>query len=261
MSFYSMLSRCWSQDNREVRGKRPRLYFPNPMSCLAALFQKATFLILVVGALQYTIYGCLAASLSTQMIKMYQLSYLTGGLVYLPCGIGGMLAAYLTGKLLDHDYRLYARSHDFPESKAAVHDFYHFPLEKARLRSMFFFLAVSAIATAGFGWSLEAPTHIAIPLVLQFFTGSTQVAIFTVCGTLLTDLNTGRTATVQASYNLIRCASSAAGIAALQAMINSVGLGWCFTIYAVMGLLCAPICMVLRQRGWEWRKKKSEITT
>lgn len=192
------------------------------------------------------------------MIHIYHLKYLTGGLVYLPCGIGGIIAAYSTGKLLDYDYRIYARRHDFPESKSAAHDLYHFPLEKARLRSIFIFLGLSTIATAGFGWSLQARVHIAVPLVVQFFTGSTQVAIFTVCGTLLTDLNPGNSATVQASYNLVRCALSAAGIAALQAIIDAVGVGWCFTIYAAIGILCVPMCMALRQWGWEWRKRKRD---
>ena len=226
------------------------------MSCLSALLQKATFLILVVGGLQYTMYGCLAASLSSQMIEIYHLDYFTGGLLYLPFGIGGIIAAYSTGKLLDHDYRIYARKHNLPETKSAAHDLYYFPLERARLRSIFVCLAVSSIATAGFGWSLHARSHIAIPLVIQFFSGSSQVAIFTVCTTLLTDLNPRKSATVQASYNLVRCALSAAGIGALQAIIDGVGVGWCFTIYASIGLLCIPLCLILRQQGWEWRKKQ-----
>ena len=257
-----MLRTSGSHYARKVeREQRVRRRFPNPMSCLSALLQKATFLVLVVGGLQYTLYGCLAASLSTQMIKLYQLNYFTGGLIYLPCGIGGMIAAYSTGKLLDHDYRMYARKHNLPENKSAAHDLYHFPLEKARLRSIFAFLGVSSIATAGFGWSLHAKVHIVVPLVIQFFTGSMQVAIFTISSTLLTDLNSQKSATMQASYNLVRCALSAAGISALQAAINGVGVGWCFMIYATIGLLCTPLCLILRQQGWEWRKKQiDEIT-
>ncbi|KAI9760344.1 MAG: hypothetical protein M4579_001748 [Chaenotheca gracillima] len=258
-SVYSLLRSHRSNKTQELQlGAKPRLRFPNPLTCIVALFQKGTFIILLVGGIQYTVYGCLAASLSTQMIDIYHLTYLTGGLAYLPCGLGGMIAAYSTGKLLDYDYRVYARRHHFPESKSAAHDLFEFPLEMARLRSIYVFLSLSTVATAGFGWSLEARTHIAVPLVLQFFTGSTQVAIFTICGTLLTDLNPGRSATVQASYNLVRCALSAAGIAALQALIDRVGVGWCFTMYAIIGALCAPMCLALRQWGWGWRKRQIE---
>ena len=255
-SLYSLISRNRSRPIRT--GSSPtQFFFPNPLSCLSALFQKDNFIILVVGGLQYTIFGCLAASLSVQMIRIHSLNYLNAGLVYLPSGIGGILAALLTGKLLDYDYVITARKHGLPISKSfeALPDF---PFEQARLRSVFPFLAVSSIATIGYGWALRAKTHIAIPLVMQFFTGSTQVAIFTVCGTLLTDLNPGRSATVQASYNIVRCALGAAGAGSLQAVINGVGVGWCFTIYALTGALSVPLFGALRHWGELRRRKENE---
>lgn len=110
------------------------------------------------------------------------------------------------------------------------------------------------MATLGYGWTLQAKTHISAPLVMQFITGSSQVAIFSICGTLLTDLNPGRSATAQASYNLVRCALSAAGVGALQATINGVDVGWCFTIYAIIGASAIPLFLVLRQWGEQWRR-------
>ncbi|KAI9848523.1 MAG: hypothetical protein M1837_007192 [Sclerophora amabilis] len=256
-SLYPLVSRGKSYARQtDLSPKRP-LHFPNPFSCLSTLLQRSTFIVLVVGGLKYTIFSCLATSLSSQMIKIYSLNYLTAGLVYLPSGVGGILAAYLTGRLLDHDYRTTARRHELPVSKSSD-DLSGFPIEKARLRSVFPFIVVSTIATAGFGWALNVKTHLAVPLVMQFITGSTQVAIFVVCGTLLTDLNPGRSATVQASYNLVRCALSAAGIAALQATIDGVGVGWCFTIYAVIGALAVPLLLVPRQYGWKWRQDKRD---
>ena len=132
-----------------------------------------------------------------------------------------------------------------------------FPIERARWRSVFPFLGLSAVATAGYGWTLQANTSIAAPLVMQFITGSTQTAVFSVGGTLLTDPNPGRSATVQASYNLVRCALSAAGVGALQAVIDGVGVGWCFTIYAVIGAFSVPFFLVLRRYGEEWRGMES----
>lgn len=240
---------------RKVSKDVPKLRVPNLLSCLRTLLQKASFLVILVGGIQYTIYGCLATSLSTLMIKMYDLNSLTGGLVYLPSGLGGILAAYTTGRILDKDYRTTARVHGLPEDKSS-NDLTQFPIEKARLLSVFPMLAVSTAATAGYGWSLTTRVHIAVPLVLTFFTGASQVAIFTVCGTLLTDLNCDQSATIQASYSLVRCALSAAGIAALQAMLDAVGVGWCFSIFAVVGAACAPVFILLRYRGLEWRRAK-----
>ena len=230
----------------------PPFSLPNPFSCLSTLLNKSNFIILMVGGLQYTIFGCLAASLSAQMIHPYSLNYLTAGLLYLPSGVGGILAAYLNGRLLNYDYRITARKHGLPVSKTSD-NLSRFPIERARLRSVFPFLGLSAVATAGYGWTLQANTPIAAPLVMQFITGGTQVAVFSVCGTLLTDLNPGRSATVQASYNLIRCALSAAGVGALQAVIDGVGVGWCFTLYAVIGAFSVPLFLVLRRSGEKWR--------
>lgn len=76
----------------------PPYSLPNPFSCLNALFDRSNFIILVVGGLQYTVFGCLGASLSSQMIRLYSLNYLTAGLLYFPSGFGGILAAFLNGK-------------------------------------------------------------------------------------------------------------------------------------------------------------------
>ena len=235
-----------------TKQRPPPFSLPNPLSCLVTLFNKSNFIVLMVGGLQYTIFGCLAASLSAQMIHLYSLNYLTAGLLYLPSGVGGIIAAYLNGRLLNYDYWVTARKYGLPVSKTSD-NLAKFPIERARLRSVFYFLGLSTFATAGYGWTLRAHTSIAAPLAMQFITGSTQVAIFSVCGTLLTDLNPGRSATVQASYNLVRCALSAAGVGALQAVIDGVGVGWCFTIYAVIGAFSVPLFLVLRRYGEVWR--------
>ncbi|KAL8927845.1 MAG: hypothetical protein Q9172_001218 [Xanthocarpia lactea] len=73
-------------------------YWPNPLAGLSIVLDKKSALTMLFGGLFYTVYSCLAASLSTICIDLYGLSYLEAGLVYLPAGIGGILAAYSTGK-------------------------------------------------------------------------------------------------------------------------------------------------------------------
>ena len=100
------------------------------------------------------------------MIHLYSLNYLTAGLLYLPSGIGGIVGAYLNGRLLNYDYRVTARKYGLPVSKTSD-NLARFSIERARLRSVFPFLILSAIATAGYGWTLQAKTSIAVPLVMQ----------------------------------------------------------------------------------------------
>ncbi|KAL8832479.1 MAG: hypothetical protein Q9191_000249 [Dirinaria sp. TL-2023a] len=253
---FSHLKSSTSRRSDATVAPRGTVRFPNPLTCLAALWQRTSFLVILVGGIQYTIYGCLAASFSTLMIRLYSLNYLTGGLVYLPCGIGGIVAAYTTGKLLDRDYIRTAKRYNLPVDKS-TNDISKFPIEHARLLSVFPLLMISTTATVGFGWALYQHTSIAVPLTLTFFSGASQVAIFTVCGTLLTDLNPNQSATIQAGYNLIRCTLSASGIAALQPLINAIEVGWCFTIYGIIGALCIPIFVLLRTRGMQWRTESS----
>lgn len=74
------------------------------------------------------------------------------------------------------------------------------------------------------------------------------------CGTLLTDLNPHRSSTAQASYNLIRCALAGGGLAALQALTDAIGIGWCFTVYAGMCLAIMPLLWALQTFGMAWRR-------
>ena len=75
------------------------------------------------------------------------------------------------------------------------------------------------------------------------------------CGTLLTDLNPHNPALAQASSNIIRCALSAAGLAVLQEMIDHIGPGWTFTVFAGSCLLIAPMVVAEIRWGFAWRSK------
>ena len=78
------------------------------------------------------------------------------------------------------------------------------------------------------------------------------------CGTLLTDLNPDNPALAQASSNIVRCALSAAGLAALQAMIDAVGPGWTFTVFSGLCLLTLPMLLAEVRWGFAWRSVRQQ---
>ena len=63
-----------------------------------------------------------------------------------------------TGKILDRDYRKTAKAHGHVVDSVHGDDLSHFPIEKARLKSIFYPIVAGAVATVGYGWSLESKT-------------------------------------------------------------------------------------------------------
>ena len=76
---------------------KPKLRFPNPMTCLRIVSQKDAALVLFANAIFYMNYSCMQASLSPLLMKIYGLNALQVGLTYLPYGVACGIASYLIG--------------------------------------------------------------------------------------------------------------------------------------------------------------------
>ncbi|MCJ1383420.1 hypothetical protein MMC17_006534 [Xylographa soralifera] len=237
----------------ERQNRRRRLHVPNPITCLQVLFYKDTFLIVLINAVFYTTYCCVQASLASLVINIYHLTEVQAGLIYLPFGSGCALAAYLTGRVMDRDFRITAKLRGVPVEETKGHDVVSFPIEEARFRSIWIPIAVSVASTTGYGWSLDREVHLAVPLILQFFMGFMISPVFNMCGTLLVDLYPRSPATAQASNNIVRCFMSAGGLALLQILIDRLGVGWCFTLFAGLCSLTIPMVLAEKKWGMQWR--------
>ncbi|KAL9035176.1 MAG: hypothetical protein Q9180_004999, partial [Flavoplaca navasiana] len=97
---------------------------------------------------------------------------------------------------MDHDYRMIAAAAGFSIDRTKGDDLAKFPIEKARLRSIWYYVAISTACTIGYGWTLQARVvrrstrrlncgrdlmngqHLAAPLILQFICGLTVTGTF-----------------------------------------------------------------------------------
>ena len=70
---------------------------PNPLASLKMLWAKDTALIILIYGVYYMNFSCLQASMSTLFIKLYGLSELKAGLIYLPFGVGSCIGVYCSG--------------------------------------------------------------------------------------------------------------------------------------------------------------------
>lgn len=84
-------------DRDDNVAKRRNCYFPNPLKGIPMLFKKGNLTVILIGSVTYTVKMVLQMSLAAQCIEIYHLYYLQAGLIYLPSGIGGAIAAFSTG--------------------------------------------------------------------------------------------------------------------------------------------------------------------
>ncbi|KAL9051888.1 MAG: hypothetical protein Q9206_004527, partial [Seirophora lacunosa] len=215
-----------------ARPFKARFRPPNPVSCLRIVFEKDTALVLVANAIFYVNYSCLQASLSPLMMDLYRLNALEAGLTYLPYGIACGVTSILVGRIMDRDYRMTAAAVGFTIDKTNGDDLTRFPIEKARLRSIWYYVTVSITCTVGYGWTLETRT---------------------VCNTLVVDLHPDRPATASAAVSITRCSAAAVGVSILQFMLDGLGPGWTFTLFGALGASTLPMLWFEYQWGMKWR--------
>lgn len=230
---------------------------PNVTQPFLFFLEKDICVALIYNAICYSAYYCYSTSTSSQFVLIYHMEEIQIGLCFLAQGVGCILGSFCVGKLLDHDFRTVAKQAGFDNvarGKLPV----EFPIFKARLRSMWVFVALFQIITLFYGWMLYIKTHLAVVLVLQFFIGFAQTSIFNVFQTLVVDLFPSKSATITASNNLARCLLGAVTTVSLEPGIQGVGVGWWFTI---IGLICVAsnvMIPVMLKFGPRWRQERIE---
>jgi len=74
-----------------------KLKFPNPLDCLTVILRKDSFIVILSNGIMYMTYCCVQATLSSLFIRLYGFHDLQAGLIYIPFGVGCLLASYFTG--------------------------------------------------------------------------------------------------------------------------------------------------------------------
>lgn len=229
---------------------------------LRFLFEKDVFISLFFGAVIYMVWSMMTSSTTTIFEERFQLNHLQAGLAFIPNGAGTVSGSYLTGYLMDHDYRVIERRYrltqdiadDVPlDRKTAV----GFPIEHSRLRSVWWIVLVNVIATALYGFSF-GPDIMALPLILQFVIAYTATAVFSLNSALVIDLYPGAAASATAVNNLIRCSLGAGGVAVIDMMIRALGIANTFYVLAGVTSACAPLLLVEWRWGAKWRLQRVE---
>lgn len=247
--------------NKGATGKG-RLIFPNPFVSLRLIFYWDTFLGLWLAASPYAVWYLIQASLPViygQDPGGYGFKDIYVGLCYLAGGGGVITGGFICGKMMDRNYKHVAKKAGFSTNKSDNHNIHDFPIEEARSRFSLIILAVSMCVLVGFAWAVQYKVHPSVPLILQFYLGAKCTILHQVYSALVVDIFPEKPSTIAASNNIIRCALSAAVVAALNPLVSAMGRGWFFTMLAILdGGLCMIFVIVLRRWGKHWRNKRSK---
>ena len=242
-------------------GKKAKFKLANPMTAIRILFWKDTALVLWMAGSPYAVWYAVQASIPSIYKDIYHFNELQIGLSYLTGGVGVVSGGYLNGKLMDWNYKATARSIGHTIDKSSGDDLSNFPIERARARGSYYLLAVYIAALAGYGWSVQARAHEAVPLILQYVLAALCTYFQQTFNALLVDIFPKSPSTAAASGNTTRCALSAIVVAVLQPLVDVMGRGWFFTMLTVLsgggGLLAD---WLVKNKGMEWRRERIEKT-
>ena len=203
--------------------------------------------IIIFAAFYYTVWQMIITVMSTLFKKTYGLSDLHIGLTYLGNGFGCIIGTLTTGKILDRDYLHFKNTHTGRSE--------NFPLEQARLRTVWLWSALQCTTVLVFGWTIQYKIHISVPIICTFIMGWSSTSMISVVSTLVVDIFPKEAASATAAINLLRCLMGAGGVAAVLPLVNAIGAGWTFTV--LTGMSIAGLGLVVLQMGYGRKRRLS----
>ena len=173
-----------------------------------------------------------------------------------PFSVDSALGSIICGKFLDYNYKRVARRIGVSVDLRRGNDLRHFPIERARLEVIWYHLILGCCTVTAWGWSLQARTTLAAPLIVLFFSSFFLSGALAMLSTLLVDLYPQNPATATAALNLSRCLMSAAGTAVTQYIIDAMGIRWCYGFLGLLTIAFSPCLWVVMRWGSAWREER-----
>jgi MFS family permease len=258
---YSITGQKDAEESSKPTKKKAKVTFKTVLAPLAFLGEKDVFITLFFGSIVYTVWSMVTSSTSSLFEAKYGLNSLEVGLTFLGNGFGCMTGSYTIGYLMDYNHkrteREYCQQHNLPiDTRINTKSHPDFPIEYARMRNTWWITAIFIVCVAVYGVSLRA--HLAVPIILQFMIAYGSTAIFTINSALVIDLYPGASASATAVNNLIRCLIGAAGVAAVQPIIDAITAPYAFLMLAGITIAMVPLLMVEMKWGYGWRLERYE---
>jgi MFS family permease len=167
-----------------------------------------------------TQYGILTSVRAVVNPRFNLTTPLVSGLIYIAPGMGFFVGSVVGGRLSDHTVKKYIMKRDGVR------------IPKDRLNSglvgLFIGLPISMLL---YGWSLQKEVGgLALPIVCAFWIGLSLMGTFNALNTYTAEVSPSEKAEVVASKYLVQYMFGATSTAVTLPLIDTVGVGWSFTI-------------------------------
>jgi len=247
-----------NQEKRAEMAKKYRFRLPNPLSTLRVLLDLESAMLLVATGLGIGCFYAISTGASLAFATNYGFSQIKVGLMFIPIGVGSVLSAFTTGRLVDWNYRRWCAKLNVPVVKNRKTDLTNFPIERARLEVVMPLFVVAVAFIIAYGWVLTKKISVAVPVVLLFFTGYSLTSSFQVLNVLMVDIYPGKPSVATAANNFVRCEIGAVFSAILLPLVDSIGWGWAYTLLALLFIGFLPMLLFVMKKGPRWRKARKE---
>ncbi|EXJ96110.1 hypothetical protein A1O1_01236 [Capronia coronata CBS 617.96] len=248
----------YDPEDRAALLQNYKFRFPNPLPTIMILLDPESLMILVATGLALACFYAISTGASSSFRDIYGFNNMEVALMFIPIGVGGIVSAFSTGRMIDWNYRRYARKKGITIVKGVRQDLTDFPIERARMEIALPLVVLCSAFVIGYGWTMDHKVSIAGPVILLFCIGYTATATYQTLNVLMTDIWPGNAAAATAANNFVRCELGAAASAAIDPMTKAMGRGWTYTTLALIYLAATPTLLILMRRGIQMRKAKTE---
>ena len=246
----------------ERGGRKKKFSLFDFVACLKIICWKDSALILWMHGWFYLVDYCIQTVMPSIYQDVYYFNELSIGLSYLPRGAGVITGGYINGKLMNRKYRITAKEIGHTVDKLVGNDLNHFPIEKARCRDSWHLFATLSMVLIGHWWAVEKHVHISVPLILQYVQGILTTCLYTIFVTLLVNNFPESPSTAAAAASVARCFLAASGIAALEPLLDVLGIGWYSTALAlIITIFGIFLVLGIQTYGRKWRSERRAKNT
>lgn len=199
-----------------------------PPVTLAIIFSAISFAILYV--VNMTIEYCYTR-------PPYNFKPLYIGLLYIPNSVTYIIASIYGGRWVDNLLKKYKEMHGIISPEARIG------------WNVVVAVVTFPIGLLIFGWCLDKKEHWVTPLVGTAIFGFASMMTIGATVSYLVDSLPGRGATGVALNNLIRMILAATSVFITTPMLKGMGVGWTFTMLAILVVVSSGVLVILKWKG------------